>query len=197
MQINVTKRNGTKEPLDLNKFHRVVEQACDGLSGTSVSEIELRSQIQFYNNIKSIDIQETLIKAAADLISEETPNYQYVAGRLINYNLRKEVYGKYEPDSLLDHYLRVEAEGYYDYELKNYYQPDDFEELNKYIDHDRDSLLTYAAMEQMRGKYLVKNRVTGKFYETPQIAFMLIAMTLFSKYKKDRLKWVKDFWIQK
>ena len=49
-------------------------------------------------------------------------------------------------------------------------------------------------MEQMRGKYLVKNRVTGKFYETPQMAFMLIAMTLFSKYTKDRLKWVKEFY---
>lgn len=194
MQINVIKRNGTKEPLDLNKFHKVVEQACDGLSGTSVSEIELRSQIQFYTNIKSTDIQETLIKAAADLISEDAPNYQYVAGRLINYNLRKEVYGRYNPPSLLDHYLSVEAKGYYDPDLKNFYSPDEFEELNKYIDHDRDDLLAYAAMEQMRGKYLVKNRVTGKFYETPQMAFMLIAMTLFSKYEKDRLKWVKDFY---
>ena len=194
MQINVIKRNGNKELLDLNKFHKVVEQACDGLSGTSVSEIEIRSQIQFYNNIKSTDIQETLIKAAAELISEDAPNYQYVAGRLINYNLRKEVYGQYDPINLLDHYMVVEASGYYDAELKNFYTPEDFEELNKYIDHDRDSLLTYAAMEQMRGKYLVKNRVTDKFYETPQMAFMLIAMTLFSKYTNDRLKWVKEFY---
>jgi ribonucleoside-diphosphate reductase alpha chain len=194
MQINVIKRNGTKELLDLNKFHKVVEQACEGLPGTSVSEIEIRSQIQFYNNIKSTDIQETIIKAAAELISEDAPNYQYVAGRLINYNLRKEVYGNYTPDSLLDHYLKIEAVGYYDFDLKNYYTPEDFDDLNKYIDHDRDNLLTYAAMEQMRGKYLVKNRVTGKFYETPQMAFMLIAMTLFSKYTTDRFKWVKEFY---
>jgi len=194
MQINVIKRNGNKELLDLNKFHKVVEQACEGLPGASVSEIEIRSQIQFYNNIKSTDIQETIIKAAAELISEDAPNYQYVAGRLINYNLRKEVYGNYTPDSLLNHYLKIEAAGYYDFELKNFYTPEDFEDLNKYIDHDRDNLLTYAAMEQMRGKYLVKNRVTGKFYETPQMSFMLIAMTLFSKYTTDRLKWVKEFY---
>ena len=194
MQINVIKRNGNKELLDLNKFHKVVEQACEGLPGASVSEIEIRSQIQFYNNIKSTDIQETIIKAAAELISEDAPNYQYVAGRLINYNLRKEVYGNYIPDSLLNHYLKIEAAGYYDFELKNFYTPEDFEDLNKYIDHDRDNLLTYAAMEQMRGKYLVKNRVTGKFYETPQMSFMLIAMTLFSKYTTDRLKWVKEFY---
>jgi ribonucleoside-diphosphate reductase alpha chain len=193
--INVIKRDGRKEPLDLNKFHRVIEQACNGLPGASVSEIEIRSQIQFYNNIKSTDIQETIIKAAADLISEDAPNYQYVAGRLINYNLRKEVYGQYDPINLLDHYMVVEAAGYYDAELKNFYTPEDFEELNKYIDHSRDDLLTYAAMEQLRGKYLVKNRVTGKFYETPQMAFMLIAMTLFSKYpEKTRTQWVKDFY---
>ena len=192
--INVIKRNGNKEPLDLNKFHKVVEQACDGLSGTSVSEIEIRSQIQFYNNIKSTDIQETLIKAAAELISEDTPNYQYVAGRLINYNLRKEVYGHYEPISLFVHYDIVKCAGYYDTELDDAYSDNEWIELSSYIDHDRDNLLTYAAMEQMRGKYLVKNRVTGKFYETPQMAFMLIAMTLFSKYTKDRLKWVKEFY---
>ena len=192
--ISVIKRTGNKELLDLNKFHKVVEQACDGLSGTSVSEIEIRSQIQFYNNIKSTDIQETLIKAAAELISEETPNYQYVAGRLINYNLRKEVYGHYEPISLFVHYNIVKCAGYYDKELDDAYSDNEWIELSSYIDHDRDNLLTYAAMEQMRGKYLVKNRVTGKFYETPQMAFMLIAMTLFSKYTKDRLKWVKEFY---
>ena len=194
MQINVIKRNGNKELLDLNKFHKVVEQACEGLPGASVSEIEIRSQIQFYNNIKSTDIQETIIKAAAELISEDAPNYQYVAGRLINYNLRKEVYGKYDPDHLDVHYSYVRDQGYYDAELGEKYTQEEWYELDNYIDHDRDNLLTYAAMEQMRGKYLVKNRVTGKFYETPQMSFMLIAMTLFSKYKTDRLKWVKEFY---
>ena len=192
--IQVTKRDGTKEELNLDKFHRVAAFACEDLNGVSVSVLEMKTHIQFYNGIKSTDIQETLIKAAADLISEDTPNYQYVAGRLINYNLRKEVYGEYEPFNLVYHYNHVKEEGYYDAELGEKYTPQDWTDLNLYIDHDRDNLLTYAAMEQFRGKYLVKNRVTGKFYETPQMAFMLIAMTLFSNYDKDRIKWVKELY---
>ena len=194
MTINVTKRSGTKEPLDINKFHKVAAFACEGLSGVSVSDLEMKTHIQFYNGIKTDDIQETLIKAAADLISEETPNYQYVAGRLINYQLRKEVYGQYEPDDLWRHYIKVQTLGYYDKELQSKYSTFEWNELNDYIDHDRDNLLTYAAMEQFRGKYLIKNRVTGKFYETPQMAFMLIAMTLFQNYKTDRIKWVKELY---
>ena len=192
--INVVKRDGSKEPLDLAKFHKVTQNACEGLSGVSVSDLEIRTHIQFYNNIKSSDIQETLIKAAADLISEEAPNYQYVAGRLINYHLRKEVYGSYKPYSLFVHWCCVAHEGYYDAALETLYSEKEWSELGAYIDHERDNLLTYAAMEQFRGKYLVKNRVTGQFYETPQMAFMLIAMTLFAKYTKDRIKWVKELY---
>ena len=192
--IQVTKRDGTKEPLNINKFHKVATYACEGLAGTSVSDLEIRTQIQFHNNMKTTDIQEILIKAAADLISEDTPNYQYVAGRLINYNLRKEVYGQYEPHALRYHYLKVMTQGYYDKELDQAYSLDEWGELGEYLDHGRDDLLTYAAMEQFRGKYLIKNRVTGKIYETPQMAFMLIAMTLFQKYTKDRLKWVKELY---
>jgi ribonucleoside-diphosphate reductase alpha chain len=192
--IQVTKRDGTREPLNINKFHKVAAYACEGLSGVSVSDLEIKTHIQFYNGIKSDDIQETLIKAAADLISEESPNYQYVAGRLINYNLRKEVYGRYDPVSLLTHYFEVATAGYYDWAIYDAYSPEEWQEFNKYIDHDRDSLLTYAAMEQFRGKYLIKNRVTNKFYETPQMAFMLIAMTLFQNYSKNRIKWVKDLY---
>lgn len=194
MTINVTKRDGTRAPLDLNKFHKVATYACNDLSGVSVSDLELKTHIQFYNGIKTSDIQETLIKAAGDLISEESPNYQYVAGRLINYQLRKNVYGDYDPPSLSSHYFRVMTDGYYDNELYSKYSDDDWSDLNKYIDHRRDDLLTYAAMEQFRGKYLVKNRVTGKFYETPQMAFMLIAMTLFQNYTKDRIRWVKELY---
>ena len=194
MQINVIKRNGTKELLDLNKFHKVVEMACEDLSGVSVSELEIKSQIQFYNNIKSADIQETIIKAAADLISEDAPNYQYVAGRLINYNLRKEVYGKFEPDDIYTHITNIVRAGYYDPELLVLYTREEWNEINKFIDHSRDDLLVYAAMEQFRGKYLVKNRVTGKYYETPQMAFILISAILFSSYKKDRLKWIKEYY---
>ena len=193
--INVIKRDGRKEPLNIEKIHKVIEWACEGLNGVSVSEVELASHIQFYNNIKSVDIHETMIKAAAELITEETPNYQYVAGRLINYQLRKEVYGKYEPDHLFGHYGKVVLEGYYDKALASAYSQEEWIQLADYIDHDRDSYLTYAAMEQFRGKYLIKNRVTGQIYETPQMAFMLIAMTLFSNYPKNtRIKWVKDLY---
>lgn len=194
MTVQVTKRNGTKEPLNVDKIHKVVNWACEGLSGVSVSEVEIASKVQFYDKIKTSDIHETMIKAASELISEHTPNYQYVAGRLINYQLRKEVYGQYEPPALFDHYINVLCEEYYDPELQNLYSAEEWNDLNNYIKHERDDLLTYAAMEQFRGKYLVKNRVTGKIYETPQMAFMLIAMTLFSKYTKDRIKWVKEFY---
>jgi ribonucleoside-diphosphate reductase alpha chain len=191
----VTKRDGSRESLDIEKFHRVISWACEGITGVSVSEIALKSHIQFYDKIKTSDVQETIIKASSELITEENPNYQYVAGRLINYNLRKEVYGKYEPDNLLLHVKRVVKDGYYDRELLDVYSEDEFNIANSFIDHNRDSLLTYAAMEQFRGKYLVKNRVTKKFYETPQMAYILISMTLFSKYSKDtRMKWVKDYY---
>ena len=192
--INVLKRDGRKEPLNIEKIHKVIEWSCEGLSNVSVSEVELASHIQFYDKITSKDIHETMIKAASELISEDTPNYQYVAGRLINYQLRKEVYNRYEPHALYSHYITVMDAGYYDTGLGVAYELGDWMELQNYIDHDRDNLLTYAAMEQFRGKYLVKNRVTGQFYETPQMAFMLIAMTLFSNYKQDRLKWVKDLY---
>ena len=192
--IQVTKRDGTREPLNIEKIHKVVEWACEGLTGVSVSEVELASHVQFYDKIKTTDIHETMIKAASELISEESPNYQFVAGRLINYQLRKEVYNKYEPDHLFDHYGRVVIDGYYDKALAPAYSQEEWIELADYIDHERDNLLTYAAMEQFRGKYLIRNRVTNKFYETPQMAFMLIAMTLFSNYKKDRLKWVKELY---
>lgn len=194
MTTHVTKRSGLREPLDIEKFHKVITWACEGVKNVSVSEIAIRSQIEFYDGITTDTIQETIIRAAAELISEDTPEYQYVAGRLISYTLRKKVYGKYEPDSLLDHYRKIAALGYYDRELESAYSAEEWEELNSYVKHDRDDLFTYAAMEQWRGKYLVKNRVTGQIFETPQIAYMLIAMTLFSSYERDRLTWVKDYY---
>jgi ribonucleoside-diphosphate reductase alpha chain len=192
--IQVTKRDGTREPLNIEKIHKVVEWSCEGLTGVSVSEVELASHVQFYDKIKTADIHETMIKAASELISEESPNYQYVAGRLINYQLRKEVYGQYEPPHLFGHYGRVVLEGYYDKALASAYSQEEWIQLADYVNHDRDDVLTYAAMEQFRGKYLVKNRVTNKYYETPQMAMMFIAMTLFQNYKKDRIKWVKELY---
>ena len=197
MTLTVIKRDGRREPLNLDKFHKVTMWACEGLSNVSASEIEMKSHIQFYNGMKTSEIQETLIKASADLISEDNPSYQYVAGRLINYHLRKEVYGGYEPKALWEHYHDVLQDGYYtsDYITgENPYDIKDFVELGNYIQHDRDYNIAYAGMEQFRGKYLVKNRVTGKIYETPQVSMMLIAMILFKNYTKDRLKWVKEFY---
>lgn len=195
MTIEVIKRDGHREFLDIEKIHKVLGWACEELSGVSVSEIELKSQIQFYNGIATRDIHETMTKASADLISEDTPNYQYVGGRLINYQLRKDVYGQFDPIHLYDHWINVAGRGYYNKSLENVYSREEWDELNKYINHDRDFFLVYAAMEQFRGKYLVKNRVTGEIFETPQMAYMLIAMTIFQKYEqKIRLRWVKDLY---
>ena len=194
-QIQVTKREGHKEDLKLEKLHKVVAWATQGITGVSASEVEIKSHIQFYNGIRTTDIQETLIKSAADLISEETPNYQYVAGRLINYHLRKQVYNSYTPCSLLDLVNRNVESGFYDKGLLAAYTADEWNTMNSYIHHDRDENFTYVAMEQWRGKYLVQNRVTGDIFETPQVAYMLIAATLFQTYPKDtRLKWVKDYY---
>lgn len=194
MTLTVIKRDGHREPLNLDKFHKVTMWACEGLSNVSASEIEMKSHIQFYNGIKTSEIQETLIKAAADLISEDNPSYQYVAGRLINYHLRKEVYGSYKPKALWEHFHDVYQAGYYDGELLNHYTMEEFMEIDRFIDHERDYAIAYAGMEQFRGKYLVKNRVTGKIYETPQMSMVLIAMILFKDYKNNRLTWVKDFY---
>jgi len=192
--LQVTKRNGSKEPLDLYKFHKVVEWACGGITGVSESEIEIRSRIQFYDGIKTSDIQETLIKAASELISEETPNYQYVAGRLINYHLRKQVYGEYNIPSLAEHIENNIVRGYYDPGYHKWYTKQEIDILDTFIDHDRDYNIAYVGMEQFRGKYLVKNRVTGQIFETPQMTYMLIAMILFKNYGAERLKWIKDYY---
>ena len=194
-QIQVTKRNGAKMPLDLEKLHQVVFWATEGITGVSASEVEIKSHIQFFNGIKTSEIQETLIKAAADLITEDTPNYQYVAGRLIVYHLRKQVYGDYEPWPLLDLVKRNVEAGFYDKGLLAAYSADEWNTLNSYLDHKRDENFTYAAMEQWRGKYLVQNRVTKEIFETPQVAYLLIAATLFQTYSREtRLRWVRDYY---
>ena len=193
--IQVKKRDGTTEDLDLEKLHKVVFYACEGVTGVSESEVELRSNVQFYDGIPSVDIQETLIKSAADLISEETPGYQYVGGRLINYHLRKMVYGQFEPWHIKKLVQRNIDIGFYDKELITSYDEDEWSVINNFIKHDRDEELTYAAMEQFRGKYLVKNRVTNTMYETPQMAYVLIAATLFAHYPKNiRMQYVKDYY---
>ena len=193
--MQVKKRDGALEPLDIDKLHKVVMYACEDISGVSASEVEINSKIQFFESIATEDIQETLIKSAADLISEETPNYQYVAGRLINYHLRKMVYDSFTPPCLCDIIQDNIDSGFYDPEFVELYTKEEINTLQTYIRHDRDEVLTYAAMEQFRGKYLVQNRATGKIYETPQVAYMMIAATLFSKYPAEtRMSYVKAYY---
>ena len=193
--INVRKRNGDKEVMDLEKMHKVVFFACDGIAGVSPSEVEIKSHIQFYDGITSSEIQETLIKSAADLISEETPNYQWVAGNLINYHIRKEVYDDFKPWHILDLVKQNVEKGFYDPALLTDYSEEEWDKINSFVKHERDFQISYVGMEQFRGKYLVQNRVTKQLYETPQMAYALIAATLFSQYPRDeRLKWVKDYY---
>lgn len=193
--IFVEKRDGTKEQLDLEKIHKVLGWAVADIKGVSVSEIELRSQLQFFQGIKSKEIHETLTKTAADLISEETPNYQYVASKLVSFNLRKEVYGQPEPWHLLKLVERNIGLGFYTSELLEWYSKEEWEKMNKMIKHDRDYNIVYAGMGQWLGKYLVQNRTTKEIYETPQMAYMLISAVAFHEYSEDiRLKYVKDFY---
>ena len=194
-EINIVKRDGTKMPLDLEKLHKVIFYACDDITGVSPSQVELNSHISFYDGMTTSEIQETMIKAAADLISEETPNYQIVAGRLISYHLRKEAYGQFEVPHLHDIVKDNIKNKMYDKALTSWYSKKEYDQMNKWIDHKRDENYTYAAMEQFRGKYLVQDRFTGKIFETPQVALMLIGATLFHRYpKEERLTWVKDFY---
>ena len=193
--INVTKRDGRTEPFDLEKVHRVLEWATTDIAAVSISEIELRANIQLYDKIPAYDIHELLIKSAAELISEATPNYQYVAARLVNYKIRKDVYNQHEPWPLVDIVVENVSKGVYDGAIMDNYTRDELNQLDNYIKHDRDDTFTYVGMEQFRGKYLVQDRRTKTLFESPQVLYMLVAATLFSDYPKEtRLKWVKDYY---
>lgn len=194
MTISVIKRNGKSETLDLNKIHKIVRWACEGLK-VSESEIELKAKLQFQDGIETKKIHGMLVKSAHELISEKKPDYQYAAARLLGFQIRKEVYGDFEPWTLNEIVKRNVAEGKYSVELITKYTPAEWDELNDYIQHDRDFLLAYAGMEQFRRKYLIQNRVTGKLYESPQVAMMMIAATGFMAYKAPyRLEYVKQFY---
>ncbi|WP_116473424.1 class 1a ribonucleoside-diphosphate reductase subunit alpha [Zobellella maritima] len=191
----VTKRSGAQEPIDLDKIHRVITWAAEGLDNVSVSQVELRSHIQFYDGIRTEDIHETIIKAAADLISEQTPDYQYLAARLAVFHLRKKAFGQFEPPHFHDHVVRLTEMGKYDQHILADYSRDEFEALHAHLVHERDLTFSYAAVKQLEGKYLVQNRVTGDIYESPQFLYMLVAACLFSKYPKEtRLDYVTRFY---
>jgi ribonucleoside-diphosphate reductase alpha chain len=171
-----------------------LEWAVEDITGVSMSEIEIKANIQLYDKIPAYDIHELLIKSAAELISEHTPNYQFVAARLISYKLRKEAYGQYKPLPLVDIIKRNINLGVYDNAILNSYSENELNELDAYIKHDRDDNFTYAGMEQFRGKYLVQDRSTKDIYETPQVLYMMVAATLFAKYNEGRIKYVKDYY---
>jgi len=193
--ILVTKRNGQQEPIDLEKIHRVITWASEGLENVSVSEVELRSHIQFYEGIKTADIHETIIKSAADLISETAPDYQHLSARLAIFHLRKKAFGQFEPPHLQAHIEGLTEKGIYDPQIIQDYSTAELAELNDYMDHGRDMNFSYAAVKQLEGKYLVQNRVTKQIYERPQFIYMLIPMCLFAHYPQEtRMQYVKDFY---
>lgn len=194
-QLLVTKRSGAKEPLNLDKIHRVITWAAEGLDNVSVSQVELRSQIQFYDGIRTEDIHETIIKAAADLISQSSPDYQFLAARLAIFHLRKKAFGQYDPPRLYDHVKRMVEMKKYDAHILEDYTEEELNQLNDIIDHQRDLTFSYAAVKQLEGKYLVQNRVTNEIYESPQFLYIMVAACLFSKYPKTtRLDYVKRFY---
>lgn len=193
--LQVTKRHGRTEPLELDKIHRVITWAAEGLQNVSVSQVELRSHIQFYDGIKTADIHETIIKAAADLISTESPDYQYLAARLAIFHLRKKAYGQFEPPLLYDQVQRLVALGKYDAQLLSDYTPAEFAQMDCMLDHWRDMHFSYAAVKQLEGKYLVQNRITGEIHESPQFLYLLIAACLFARYPLDsRLDYIQRFY---
>lgn len=193
--IKVTKRDGHLEDINLDKIHKVIMWAAEGLDKVSVSQVEMRAHIQFYNGIRTDDIHETIIKAAADLISTETPDYQYLAARLAIFHLRKIAFGQFEPPHLYEHVQKLTEIGKYDKHIISDYTQTEFDELNQYINHDRDLTFSYAAVKQLEGKYLVQNRVSKQIYESPQFLYMLVAMCLFARYpQENRLDYIKKFY---
>ena len=194
-QILITKRDGRLEPIDIDKIHRVVTWAATGLKDVSVSEVELKANIQFYNGIRTDDIHCTLIKSAADMISESNPGYQHLAARLAVFRLRKLAYNDFEPPHLFEHVKKLADAGKYDRHIIEDYSREEFDELNACLKHERDMDFSYAAVQQLEGKYLVQNRVSREIYESPQMMYMLIAMCVFSRYPKNtRLDYVKRFY---
>ena len=192
----VKKRDGSIEPLNLEKMHIMCEEACKNLAGVSASQVEIQSGIQFYDGITTAEIQEILIRSASDLISLDNPNYQYVAARLLLYSLRKSLYGRmWELPHLMDHIKDCIDKDVYDADILVKYCEEEIEILNGVIDHGRDFLFTYAGLRQVADKYLVQDRSSGKVYETPQFMYLLIAMTIFADYpKKTRLDYVTRYY---
>jgi ribonucleoside-diphosphate reductase alpha chain len=196
-KILVQKRNSReKEPLNIEKIHQMVEFACEDISGVSASQVEMKSGLQFFDGISTDQIQQILIKSASDLISLETPNYQYVAARLLLFSLRKSIFRKlWDHPHLYDHTKKCVDKKVYDPEILKWYDKSEFDRMNMWIDHTRDYNFTYAGLRQVIDKYLVQDRSSGEIYETPQFMYMLISATIFAKYSKEkRMTYVKKYY---
>jgi ribonucleoside-diphosphate reductase alpha chain len=195
--INVVKRGERgKEPLNIEKIHEMVEYAVEGITGVSSSQVEMKSGLQFYNDITTNDIQQILIKSAADLISLDSPNYQYVAARLLLYSLRKQIMGRlWDHPHFFDHVNRAVEKNVYDHSILEKYQRKDFDRMENWISHERDYTFTYAGLRQVIDKYLVQDRSSGDVYETPQFMYMMIAASVFMNYPKEtRMTYVKKYY---
>ena len=196
-EMKVVKRNGRgSEPLNIEKIHEMVEYACEDIKGVSSSSVEMNSGLQFYDGITTDEIQQILIKSASDLISLDNPNYQYVAGRLLLYSLRKQLFHKlWDHPHIYDHVKTCVEKGVYDHEILDAYTKKDFDRMENWINHERDYDFTYAGLRQVIDKYLVQDRSTGEIFETPQFMYMMISATLFAKYPKEtRMSYVKKYY---
>ena len=195
--ISVKKRNGRGlEKLDIDKIHSMVEYAVEDITGVSSSQVEMNSGLQFYDGITTDEIQQILIKSAADLISLDSPNYTFVASRLLLYSLRKQIFHKlWDHPHFFDHVKKTVDIGMYDKEILENYERKDFDRMENWINHERDYTFTYAGLRQVIDKYLVQDRSTNMIYETPQFMYMMIAATLFANYPKNkRMTYVKKYY---
>ena len=199
-EIKVVKSDGSKVNIDLDKIHRMVEKACRGITGVSESSVEMNSGLQFYDGITTQEIQKILVKSASDLISLESPNYQFVASRLLLFAIQKQVFNTKWKDSEIYPHIKDILErnidaGLYTKDLRKHYTDEELDKIDSYLRHSRDTEFTYAGLQQVVDKYLVQDRSTNKIFETPQFMYMLIAMTLFMRYDNgERLDYVKRYY---
>ena len=200
--INVVKRSGNREPMAIEKWQTQVAKICSGIADVSQSMVEIKAQLHFYDGITTKDIDGITLRAIVDLIDVESnpdvghTNYQYVAGKQRLSMLRKDVYGSYEPPRLYDIVKRNVETGLYTPELLEWYSEEDWDKMNTIIDHSRDEQYSYAAIEQLIEKYLVKNRSTKEIYETPQVRYMVAAATVFHKEEPNsaRMRYIKEYY---
>lgn len=200
--ITVVKRSGRREPLALEKWQTQIAKVCAGTADVSQSMIEIKAQLHFYDGITTREIDGITLRAIVDLIDVETnpdvghTNYQYVAGKQRLSMLRKDVYGRYDPPSLYDIVRRNVEVGLYTPELLTWYSQDDWARMDEIIDHSKDEEYSYAAIEQLIEKYLVRNRATREIYETPQVRYMVAAATVFHREEPNaaRMRYIKEYY---